>query len=194
MLDLTVNTYNFQAMTNRGVLVGNIMASAPVRAYIARRAGVRAELLQISAPVTPDFPRQLASSGKKSTSDILDSPNQYRVSITANPTVPVVDVYAQAPTAELSEQLANGTVEGMQDYLRDLAAAQGVPLAHQVRLEQLGTAKGGVLNAGVSVKVATLAFLLVFSAACATVLWVARVRRGWALEAMQESPPQPAGA
>ena len=53
-------------MTNRGVLIGNVMASEPVRQYISKRAGVPAEVLQVASPVTPDFPRPLATSGKKS--------------------------------------------------------------------------------------------------------------------------------
>src|ERR1700742_346256 len=35
VLDMNVSTVNLQSMTNRGVLVGNVMASEPVRQYIA---------------------------------------------------------------------------------------------------------------------------------------------------------------
>lgn len=182
VLDLAVPTTNLQAMTNRGVLVGNMMASAPVRAYIGRRAHVRPQLLQIATPVTPDFPRPLDTSGKRSTSDILDSPNQYRLSIQANPTVPILDIYAQAPTAAAARLLANGAVEGMSDYLHALAIRQLVEPSQQVHLEQLGRATGGVINHGVSVKLATLSFLLVFLGSCLTVMAVSRVRRGWAVE------------
>ena len=34
------NTYDFTSLTTRADLLGNVMASAPVREYIARRAGV----------------------------------------------------------------------------------------------------------------------------------------------------------
>jgi hypothetical protein len=187
VLDLGANTYDFQSITDRALLVGNIMASAPVRRYIARRAHLPADVLQISSPVTPDFPRQLASSGTRRTSDILKSPDEYRLSIQSNPTVPVVDVYAEAPTAEAAQQLANGAVDGMKDYLRDLGAAQSIPGTEQVHLEQLGRAKGGVIDRGVSVKLAALSFLLVFAASSAMVLFVARVRRGWDVEAQRES-------
>jgi hypothetical protein len=170
-------------MTNRGVLVGNMIASAPVRAYIARRAHVPTELLQVAGPVTPDFPRPLATSGKRSTKDILKSPNQYRLSVQANPTVPILDIYAQAPTADAARALANGAVQGMEDYLHDLANAQHIAVDQRVHLEQLGHADGGVINPDVSVKLAILSFLLVFTASSAMVLAATRVRRGWQLEA-----------
>src|SRR5262245_34092770 len=57
VLDLKTSTQSMQGMTNRGVLVGNVMASEPVREYIGRRAKIRPELLQVASPVTPEFPR-----------------------------------------------------------------------------------------------------------------------------------------
>jgi hypothetical protein len=182
VLDLAIPTGNLQSMTNRGVLVGNVMASQPVRQYIGRRAKIDPNLLQIASPITPDFPRPLATSGKRSTRDILNSPDQYRLSIQANPTVPVLDIYADAPTPELAQQLANGAVDGMQDYLRDLGNAQGVPAAQRVHLEQLGRAKGGVIDPGVRIKFAGLSFFVVFAASSMTALALTRVRRGWKLE------------
>jgi hypothetical protein len=182
VLDLQVNTNNLAGMTNRGVLVGNIMASAPVRSYIGRRAHVAPERLKVASPVTIDFPRPLATSGSMSARDILKSPGEYRLSVQANPTVPILDIYAQAPTEAEAKLLANGAVAGMQDYLRDLGDTQSVVPAQQVHLEQLGRARGGVINAGIGVEMALLSFTLVFGASAATVLWLGRVRRGWRLE------------
>jgi hypothetical protein len=181
VLDLAVPTSNLQQMTNRGVLVGNMIASQPVRAYIGRRAGIRPELLQVASPVTPDFPRPLATSGKRSTKDIADSPNQYRLSIQANPTVPILDVYAEAPTEKAARALANGAVQGMQDYLRDLAERQQIPATQRVHLEQLGGATGGVIDPGISIKLGALAFLITFAASSLAAVAIRRVRRGWRL-------------
>ena len=193
MLDLGNATGDLDAMTNRSLLVANVMASAPVREYIGRRAHVPARVLQVSSPVTRDFPRQLAQSGnEKHVSDILASPNQYRLSLRANPTVPMIEVYAQAPTLKAAVELANGAVTGMRDYLDDLGAQQGVPPAKRVHLEQLGDAHGGVVNKGVSLSLAILLFVLVFAAASAAALFVARVRRGWQLERVSERAAGPA--
>jgi hypothetical protein len=186
VLDLAIPTTNLQGMTNRGVLVGNMIASEPVRGYVARRAHLRPELLQVASPVTPDFPRPLATSGKRSTKDIVKSPNEYRLSIQANPTVPILDVYAEAPTVAAARSLANSAVEGMGDYLRDLADAQQIPPGQRVHLEQLGRADGGIINPDVSVKLAVLSFVLVFAASSATVLALARVRRGWRIESLAQ--------
>ena len=80
-------------------------------------------------------------------------------------------------------RLADATVRGMRDYLRDLGARHEVPLSQQVHLEQLGRPTGGVINSGVRRNVAVLAFVLVFAASAMGVLFLARVRRGWRQEA-----------
>lgn len=184
VLDLSVQINDINSITDRALLVTNVMASAPVRRYIARRSGVRTAALQVASPVTKEWPRALAQTGtKRSVTDILDSPDQYRLSLRSNPTVPLIDVYAQAPTSRAAEQLANGAVAGMQDYLRELGAKQAVPASGQVHLEQLGRAQGEVINDGASLKVAALSFLVAFAMSCLAALSLSRVRRGWVAQA-----------
>ena len=183
VIDLDVPTDNIKSITNRALLVSNVMGSAPVRGYIARRAGVDPGVLQIASPITREWPRPLAEPGKqKRTSDILASPEEYRLSLQSNPTVPIINVYAQAPTPRAAGMLANGAVTGMQDYLRDLGRRQAVPEIKQVHLEQLGLATGAAINQGVGVRVALLTFFLVLAVSSAGVLFASRVRRGFAVE------------
>ena len=187
VVDLSVSLTDFDAMKDRALLAGNIMATAPVRGYIARRAGVPADVLEISSPVTPDWPRALATNGQaRHTTDLLKSPEQYRLSIQVNPTVPIVDVYAQAPEVSTAKHLAAAAVAGMKDYLHALAASQSVAPADQVRLQLLGEPTGGVINKGVNRKLALLTFLLAFAACSAGVLVLSRIRAGWRAEAESE--------
>jgi hypothetical protein len=188
VLDLRQGTLEFEGMTNRAVLLGNVMASVPVREYIARRAGVPADRIRATTPTTPEYPRAIADpENRRRTSDILRSTDEYRLKISANPTVPVLDVYSQAPTADASKQLANAAVDGLRDYLATIARTQGIPESRQVRLEQLGRARGGVINGGVNLTVAALSFLFVFALSCAAVLFLSRVRRGWRISNQTES-------
>lgn len=184
LLDLRRDTYSLEGLTNRAVLLGNVMASDPVRSRIARRADVPAEVLAVEAPLTPEQPRPRAESGKeKKTSDILKSTDQYRLSIEANPTVPVIDIYAQTPTAESAERLANAAVDELRRYIGDLATTEQTPAKEQIQLEQLGRAEGNVINGSVRWQAALLAFLLTFAVSCGTVLAFARIRAGWRVAA-----------
>jgi hypothetical protein len=192
VLDLRQGTYDFESLSNRALLLGNVMAGLPVREYIARRARIPADVLRVSAPLTPEFPRAIEEAGnEKHTTDILRSTNQYRISLRTNPTVPMLDVYAQAPTAERAEALANAAVDGLQDYLDDIATTQRIDADQKVRLKQLGRARGAVINDGIRIQVALLSFLVVFAVSATAVLLAARVRRGWQIagEMNDDIPP-----
>jgi hypothetical protein len=180
VLDLSQDTFSFQAMTNRAVLLGNVMASQPVLTFIGQRSGIAPEDIRASTPLTPDFPRPFATVGREvRTSDLLRSAHQYRLSIHANPTVPILEVVAQAPTAKAAGALANASVTGLRDYLASVAKQQEIAPKRQVTLEQLGTARGSVVNDGASVQAALVFFFAGFGIAGGLVLFGSRVRRGW---------------
>ena len=193
IIDLRTDTYAFTSLTTRAALLGNVMASAPVREYIARRAKIDPQRIQAVAPITANVPRNLIEPGsEKRSSDILRSTDQYRLDIQANPTVPILNVSAQAPNKDAAERLANGAVDGLRDYLAALAVRQGTDPKKQVRLEQLGRARGGVINKGIGLQIALLSFVFVFVLSCCAVLFLARVHRGWSAAA-DEDREQPAG-
>ena len=187
VLDLRQGTYDFTALRNRAILIGNVMASAPVREHVAKSAGIPVGALQVTAPRTPEEPRPRAETGQqKKATDILKSNDEYRLEIYTNPTVPILDIHAQGPTAEAAAKLANSTVAGTRDYLEQLAVTENTGLKRRVQLRQLGSAHGTVLNAGVGKEVAIVSFVLFFGVSCAAVMFLARVRRGWQAAAHSE--------
>jgi hypothetical protein len=186
VLDLRQGTYDFDAMRNRALLIGNVMASRTVREHIAREVGVPADALQVTPPRTPEAPRPRAEVGQeKRATDILKSNDEYRLDIQTNATVPILDVYAQAPTARSAEELANAAVAGTRLYVDQAALSEGTGRGQRVELRQLGAAHGKVLNSGVSVQVGVLAFILFFAVSCAAVMALARIRRGWRMAASE---------
>jgi hypothetical protein len=190
VLDLSVDTYDLQSLTNRALLVGNVMASAPVRRYIARRAQVPEDRLQVLAPLTVDFPRPLSTELHPKPTDLFASPNEYRVSIEVNPTVPALDIRTQAPTTAEAARLASGAIAGMQDYLRDLGRSQNVKPTLQVHLVELGAPRAGVLARRAGLTIAILAALFTFIVSCCAVVAISRTRRGW-VQAGSSAAPEP---
>jgi hypothetical protein len=187
ILDLRQGADDILSLKNRAVLVGNVMASAPVRSYIARRADLPVESLQIATPRTPDQPwARTVTERKAHPSDLVKSTDQYRLAIQSDPIVPILDIYAQAPTAKAAEKLANAAVSGLSDYLRVLAAAEQTPEDMRVQLRQLGAPRGEVLNQGIQMQVAMVVFCLVFALSAVATVVIARVRRGWQLAAVAE--------
>lgn len=188
LLDPPQSTADVEAMTNRAILLGNVMASPPVQTLIALRAGVPPARIRTVAPITPDFPRPVANeANRKRTSDLFGSLEEYRLSVESPPNVPILQINAQAPTVATSQRLANAAVDGLRDYIARLAAVQGIEADQQVRLEQLGRAQGRVVNDGVGVQAALLAFVIVFAATAAAGIFVSRVRRGWSAARERET-------
>lgn len=184
VLDLRQNTDDLTALTQRAVLLGNVIASTPVAEAIAERAHVPVNALEVSTPLTPAQALPQAGSANNSVTDLVKSTNRYQLSISVNPTVPMLDIYAEAPKAASAAVLANAAVDGLRAYLTNLAAAQLTPRADQIRLLQLGRASGAVINDGIQWQVAVFAFALAFSLASATVIFISRVRRGWQAAAL----------
>jgi hypothetical protein len=191
IVDLRQDTYAYLAETNRALLLGNVMASRPVRNYIGIRAGLPPSEIRISPPVTPEQPRVVTTSSESpKTSDIFRSPDEYRINIEANPTVPILDIYTEAPTASSAESLADAAVKGLGDYLRGTAQRQATPLRDKVKLTQLGRARGEVINEGASLQLAFAVFVIVLFLGSTLVIYFSRVRRGWS--ATSDPHPDPA--
>jgi hypothetical protein len=189
LVDIRQDTYGLDALTNRAVLLGNVMASLPVRETIARRANVPFEALQVTPPLTPKQPRALAEAGnERHTSDILQLNDQYRLVIQGNPTVPFLQVFAQAPTPAAAETLANASVDALQEHLSDLAGTARTPGSERIKIVQLGRAQGTVINEGIQWRVAFLAFCVTFAALCATAIFIRRVREGWREASLAAGP------
>ena len=189
LLDLNVDSGGISNMTNRALLVGTLAGSPPVADFISRRTGVPASELQIQAPSTPAHPAPRSVTGRSNgPTDLLRSPHQYRLDIYADPIVPFLDIYAQAPTAIAAAQLANGAADGLSDYIQGIAASQGSTKYAQIRLRQFGRAQGKVINPGVDFEVALLTFLIVFAIGCAASVAVGRIRRGWSVAGASVGP------
>lgn len=188
LVDLRQDTYSFEALKNRAILLGNVIGSSTVRQRVADAAGVPVDRLRVQAPLTSE---QLAppvdSENARHTNDILKSTDQYRLNIQANPSVPMLDIYAQTPDARSAAKIVNAAVDELQRYLRDLAVTEETPLKSQIHLIQLGRARGTVINQGVNRQMALLVFLLAFGVCSATVIYVNRVRTGWRLAALADA-------
>ena len=110
---------------------------------------------------------------------LKSSPDEYRISIQANPTVPVLNIYTVAPDVQTAEDLANASVKGLRRYLTSVADSRGTPPRDAVALNQLGPARGGDVDPGAGLQLAIVAFVLVFLGVCLLAIFVSRVRKGW---------------
>ncbi len=194
-VDPQVDAYTLKSLSNRALIIGNVMASLPVREYIADHAGVALEKVRVEPPLTPEQPRPLADSAHDPhVTDLFKRPDEYRLSVQATPMAPVLDLYAVAPTAAAARALTTSAVDGVREYLTTVDARQKVPGEYQVRLERLGQAQSGSIAAGAPLQLGLLTFFVVFALGCVAILTLERVRRGWGIGPSAGPPARPEGA
>ena len=187
LIDLRQDTYAIDGLKNRAILLGNVVASSVVQSKIAARANAPVDALRIQAPLTTSQPAPpVDSENARHTTDILKPTDQYRVNIKVNPTVPVIDIYAQTPTAESAAALANAAADEMQSYMATVTAQEEIPTKDQVRAIQLGRATGEVINQGVKWQTAITVFIAILAGCWASLIFFQRVRAGWRQAALDE--------
>ena len=185
--------YPVYALTMRAEMLGRVMTSPPVVERIARRSRVPADRIAASARSTANVPLALSEPGSEQrANEIFRSGVPYRLEVEARATTPVLSVYAQAPSTPEAERVANAAIAGLRDYLRDLADRQGFGDYRPVRLRQLGTARGGVVNGGAPWAIAVLTFAVAFTLSGAALLFLIR-RRGHGIPVRRPRPPPEAG-
>lgn len=179
----------YASLVNRAILLGNVMISPPVLNGIARAVGVPEGRIQASAPMSANVPRALIDPGSGgNATDILASPDQYKLEIQADPSVPVLHVYAQAPSAKRAITLANTAVRAATSYLQQLQSAGRIPPSQWVQMEQLGAARGGVANPGGPTEMAILVFVGVFGVMVWLLSLAARIHGGWVTARLVDQP------
>jgi hypothetical protein len=180
IVDPDAKPTDFQSLTYRADLLAGVMVSRSVLEQIASRAGVSADEIAAIRRPSKNVPLALIEPGsEKRAYDILRSDDRYRLEIQARGVRPIVEIYAQAPSPGAAKRLADAAVQGLRDHLRELATSQGFELDDQLKLHQLGPARGGVINGGTAPKIALLTFLVVFGICCGALLLLARIRSMW---------------
>ena len=102
-------------------LCANFMTSPAVLALIGEKAGIPGDQLYAAGPVNPNVPRvvQEPTAGARNV-QITGENDPYRLTLNADPTMPIIDIYSQAPTTKQAIALANGAVSGLQEYLTNV--------------------------------------------------------------------------
>lgn len=195
---------DYQTLHKRTVLLGNLMTSAPALRHIARHADIDASRIAAVTRVTASVQAVLTEpSSERRASEIRESGRPYRLEIQPHPTLPTLDIYTQAPTVGEAQRLADAAVPGLRDLERELARGRNVDGIGPLRVEQLGPARGTIINGRATFVIAGLTFGFVLVMSAVLLLAGSRLRRGRRLLATStprsaprepEAPASPAGS
>lgn len=168
---------DIQTFVKRAELLGRIMVSPPVLDQIAQRCGIPSAQLSGLGRTTADVPDDVTQpNSEQRASDIQASTVPYQIQVEGRPTVPIIDVYSEAPTITAAQCLGNAAPVALTSYLGSLARAEGSagPL---VQVQPLGPARADIANSGATVTIAFLTFITFFALAIVAMLGIGRLLR-----------------
>lgn len=168
------------ALVPRATTYANLMAGPAGVQLAARYSGVPADQLYASGPVDPDEMRvEQEPIATERNVQIWGESRPYQLDFYVDQHLPIVYVYAQAPTARLAYSLATGAITGLRHYVSGVEGQQHVSVGQRVLIRQIGHASVGVVDPGVGKKLAGLIYLLTLLGWCVIVLLVVRLRARW---------------
>jgi hypothetical protein len=164
----------------RANLLANLIVDGVVKNAIARRAGVPpAAVVAVTASAAAKAPGHAGS------------PRGYSLT-TSVPTntdgeqLPIIQIDTQAPDVAGAAKLADAAVAGLRSYLDSEAALQQVPDARRLRVSGLGVAQAQQAVRGPRALVGFALAGFLFVGACAAMLVVSALIRGWRAASEEE--------
>lgn len=163
---------SLEPFTARAGVFALLMTSPQALDAIGHAAGIPGSEISAAGPPSATLPTLGSTPAQP------DTP--FKLQLNQDPTLPTVDIYAQAPTASQAIALANGAVAGFATYLKSLQVQGSVPNGQRVEIRQLGSAIGGMVNSGASNKIAAMVGFVVLLLWCGGILWTTKLRAAWA--------------
>ncbi|HVW47985.1 MAG TPA: hypothetical protein VHA76_13075 [Solirubrobacterales bacterium] len=167
-------------LNTRASVFSRFLASPIATELIAREAGLPADAIEGQGPYEQNLPLAAQEpTAEKRSSQILGERALYRLRFENNPTLPIIAVYAQAPTTEAALSLADAVPAALRSYITGIQEAQHTRRNRRVEIRRLGDATGGVVNAGVNTQIALLVFFVVLILWCLLLIPAQTIVNGW---------------
>ncbi len=164
----------------RAGVFARFLASPVAVALIAREAKLPFDAIEARGPYDLNLPlSQQEPTAEKRSSQIIGEGAVYRLRFENNPALPIVSVFAQAPTQDEAVALAAAAPAALRTYIDRLQTQQHTPPDSRVEIRQLGNATGGIVNKGASLQIATLVFIVVLVGWCMLLIPAQTIARGW---------------
>ncbi len=177
-------------LDTRASVFARFLASPALVTLIGRKAHLPADAIEAQGPYDLNLPviNQEPTAEQRS-SQIIGEGALYRLRFENNPTLPIISVFAQAPTQGEALALARAAPAALRAYVDRLQARQHTPDSSRVEIRALGKATGGVVNEGANVQIGALVFLVVFAGWCMLLVPAHNVARGWRQAGNPDRPP-----
>lgn len=171
---------SFDPLDERASVFARFLASPAAIRLIAGEAGLPADAIEAQGPFdlnVPVFERE--PTAEKRSSQIVGEGALYRLRFDNNPDMPIISVFAQAPTSSEAAELAGAAPAALRSYVEQIQARQRTPSNRRVEIRRLGDATGAVVNEGANLQIAALVFIVAMAAWCMLLIPARTIAQGW---------------
>ncbi|HEY4096003.1 MAG TPA: hypothetical protein VGM33_10850, partial [Baekduia sp.] len=153
-------------LTKRTQLYATMMVSQPVVALTAAKLGIPAASIGAISRLTSNAPAAMLDPDlERHANELLASRKPFRLDVQADPNLPVINVYAAAPSPDGAVALASAAVDALERELVAWRADHVAGTDRSVVLRVLGEPRGAIVNDNIRPQVLLLTFLLAFGVA-----------------------------
>lgn len=161
------------ALGERAVLYAELLQSEPLRKAIGEHSGIPWRRISVGGQTDPG--RAVEQPGQvQRAAQLVDEDSTTRLYFTVDPDYPIINLYAQAPSAETAISLVQAASESLTDYADGLQADLSIPIRDRAQLRQLGEPQGGPIAPGANLSVGLIAAFAVLIAGCFLILYIPR--------------------
>jgi hypothetical protein len=169
-----------EPLNTRAGVFARFLTSPEALALIAREAKLPLDGIEAQGPYDLNVPEfQRVPTAERRSSQILGERALYRLRFENSPELPIISIFAQAPTTDAALALAAAVPAALRSYIEGIQAEQHTPDDRKVEVRKLGKAIGGVVNESANVQIATLVFIVVLFGWCMLLVPAQTIARGW---------------
>jgi len=153
--------FPIEPLADRANVYARLAASPAIRDLIGSEAGIDPAAIDVAGPYNPGAERFLREpTAERRATQLEAERHSYRLRFDSesSESVPIVLIYAQAPTVAAAERLADAGAIGLGKYLTRVQASEDLENDQRLRVEPLGKAVGGIVNPGADREIAVLVF------------------------------------
>ncbi len=171
---------DLEPLESRASVFARFLTTHAALALIARKADLPVDAIEAQGPYDQNLPLfQQEPTAERRSSQIIGEGALYRLRFENNPNVPIISVFAQAPTKDEAIALAAAAPKALRTYIDRLHEEQHTPDSRRVEIRTLGRATGGVVNKGANVQIGTLVFVAVLVGWCMLLIPARTIAQGW---------------
>jgi capsular polysaccharide biosynthesis protein len=171
---------NLEPLDTRAAVFARFLASPTARMLIARQARLPYDGIEAQGPYDQELPLfEQEPTAERRSSQIFGEKALYRLRFENNPNIPIIAIFAQAPTTDEAIRLANAVPAALEKYIERLQAEQNTPRKERLEVRRLGSATGGVVNGKANIEIAFLVFVVVLAGWCMLMIPAHTIARGW---------------